>query len=277
MLPSCRLSLSGGHLHVLVDGGVAPHAGLLRNLARVSGRVSVRQLPEGHDGLDWLTPIAPHVEELAVHDHGCKDLGALEHFTRLQTLLLIGRPHRASPPLTKVASTLREYGGPWFPALDIVLASRVLQVLMLEQPPRDLGSRLSAPLKQLRLLGARELTSVPVLSCTQTLLSLAISGGQAFDLTGVAAYMSLTRLDLHGRTPLTSFDELVGCASLRRLSLEECYTVDDVEALRQLTLDELRIIGPPERMDPELLSTARDLGVRKFSAPRTTVARTRSR
>jgi len=51
------------------------------------------------------------------------------------------------------------------------------------------------------------------------------------------------------------------------LFLEECYFVDDVDALRRMTLAELRIVGRPESMDPDFLDTARSLGVRKFSAP----------
>ena len=53
----------------------------------------------------------------------------------------------------------------------------------------------------------------------------------------------------------------------RRLFLEECYAVDDIDALKQLSLDEFRIIGRPESLDPRFLRTARELGVRRFSAP----------
>jgi len=52
------------------------------------------------------------------------------------------------------------------------------------------------------------------------------------------------------------------------LFLEECYAVDDIDALRRLTLDELRIVGRPENLDPDFLRTARNLSVRRFSAPR---------
>lgn len=224
-------------------------------------------MPEGHDGLDWLSPIASRVEELSVFGHGCKDLRSLEHFTHLQTLTLTERPHDTSPPLDQVASTMRNYGGPWFPALDPVLASPSLRTLMLEQPPRDLASRLSAPLRHLRLLSARKLAAVPTLACADTLTSLEIAGGRALDLTGIAEYTGLASLTLYGRTPLTSFDELARCPVLRRLVVEECYAVDDIDALRRLMLDELRIIGRPESLDPGFLRTARDLDVRMFSAP----------
>ncbi|ROP44675.1 leucine-rich repeat domain-containing protein [Pseudokineococcus lusitanus] len=267
MLPSSRLSLAGGRLHVVVDGSEEPRPGHLRALARITARVYVLQMPQGHHGLDWLMPIAGRMEELFVAGHECEDLSALQHFTRLRSLSLVGRPHPQGPPLTHVADRLHEYGGPWFPALDPVLASPVLRDLMLEQPPRDLTARLTAPLEHLRLLSARKLTTIPVLTCTDTLTSLEIAGGRDLDLTGVAAYTRLDRLDLYGRTPLTSFSELTRSPTLRRLFLEHCYAVDDIDALKQLSLDELRIIGRPESLDPYFLSTARGLGVRKFSAP----------
>lgn len=267
MLPSCRLSLGGGRPHIVVDGGVAPRPGHLRALARVTRRVGVLQMPEGHQSLDWLTPIADRVEELHVFGYECEDLSALQHFTRLRSLTLVGRPQPRNPPLTQTASTLREYAGPWFPALDPVLASPVLTTVMLEQPPRDLAARLTAPLTDLRLLSARKLATLPVLACVDTLTSLEIAGGRDLDLTGVAAYTRLDRLSLYGRTPLTSFAELTRSPTLRRLFLEECYSVDDIEALQQLTLDELRIVGRTESLDPHFLRTARELGVRRFSAP----------
>ncbi|MEJ5946886.1 hypothetical protein WDZ17_16445, partial [Pseudokineococcus basanitobsidens] len=180
---------------------------------------------------------------------------------------LVGRPHAKNPPLTQTASTLREYVGPWFPALDTVLASPALTTLMLEQPPRDLAARLTAPLIDLRLLSARKLATVPELACVDTLTTLEIAGGKALDLTGIAAYTRLASLSLYGRTPLTSFAELTRSPTLRRLILEECYFVDDIQALEQLTLDELRIVGRPESLDPHFLRTARKLGVRRFSAP----------
>lgn len=267
MLPTSRLSLAGGRPHVVVDGGGAPRTGYLKTLARVTGRVYVLQMPEGHRGLDWLMPIAGRVQELFVAGHDCEDLSALRHFPRLRSLSLVGRPHPKSPPLTELAPRLREYAGPWFPALDPVLASPSLTTLMLEQPPRDLEARLTAPLTELQLLSARKLATVPVLACASTLTSLEIAGGKDLDLTGVAAYTQLASLNLYGRTPLTSFSELARSPTLRHLFLEHCYAVDDIDALKQLTLDEFRIVGRPESLDPYFLRTARGLGVRKFSAP----------
>ncbi|WP_299038958.1 hypothetical protein [uncultured Pseudokineococcus sp.] len=261
------MSLDGGRPHVVVDGGVAPRPGYLRALARVTKRVGVLQMPEGHQSLNWLTPIADRVEELLVFGYECEDLSALQHFTSLRSLTLVGRPHARNPPLTQTASTLREYAGPWFPALDPVLASPALTTLMLEQPPRDLAARLTAPLTDLRLLSARKLATVPDLACADTLTSLQIAGGKDLDLTGVAAYTRLASLSLYGRTPLTSFAQLTRSPALRRLFLEECYAVDDIDALEQLTLDELRVVGRPESLDPRFLRTARELGVRRFSAP----------
>ncbi len=252
---------------MVVDGGAAPHPQYLRALMRVTRRVSVLQMPKGHDGLDWLAPIASRVEELAVLGYGCDDLRALEHFTHLQTLTLTERPHATSPPLDQVAATVRDYSGPWFPGLDPILASPSLLTLMLEQPPRDLANRLNAPLRHLRLLSARRLAGVPALACANTVESLEIAGSNALDLTGIADYTGMTSLTLYGRTPLTSFDELAGCPALRRLFVEDCYAVDDIDALRRLRLDELRIVGRPESLDPNFLRTARDLDVRRFSAP----------
>lgn len=166
-----------------------------------------------------------------------------------------------------MATTVLDYSGPWFPALDPVLASPLLRTLVREQPPRDLPSRLSATLRHLRLLSARKFAVVPTLACADTLTSLEIAGGRALDLTGIADYTRLASLTLYGRTPLTSFDELARCPVLRRLFIEECYVVDDIDALRRLTLDEFRIIGRPESLDPTFLRTARGLGVRKFSVP----------
>lgn len=268
MLLSCRLSLDGGRPHVVVvDGGAAPRPGYLSALALTTKRVVILEMPEGHHDLDWLTPIADRVSELLVLGYGCKDLTALQHFTCLQSLTLVERPHPKSPPLTQTASTLRKYAGPWFPALDPVLASPVLRDLTLEQPPRDLTARLTAPLEHLRLLSARKLATVPVLACADTLTSLEIAGGRDLDLNGVSAYTVLSSLSLYGRTPLTTFADLTRSATLRRLLLEKCYAVDDIDALKQLSLAELRIVGRPESLDPYFLRTARELGVRKFSAP----------
>ncbi|MEJ5946965.1 hypothetical protein WDZ17_16850 [Pseudokineococcus basanitobsidens] len=80
------MSLAGGRLHAVVDGGAAPRPGYQRALARATKRVSVLRMPEGHHGLDWLTPIAPRVEELLVFDYACDDLSALHHFTSLRKL-----------------------------------------------------------------------------------------------------------------------------------------------------------------------------------------------
>ncbi|NNH22609.1 hypothetical protein [Pseudokineococcus marinus] len=256
-----------GRPHVVVAGGATPRPWYLSALTRATKRAAVLQMPEGHHGLDWLTPIAGRLEELLVFDYECDDLSALQHFTNLRSLTLVGRPHPMSPPLTQTASTLREYAGPWFPALDPVLASPTLRGLTLEQPPADLTARLTAPLQDLRLLSARKLTTVPVLACVDTLASLEIAGGRDLDLAGVTAYTQLTSLFLHGRTPLTSFADLTRSPRLRRLLLEECYAVDDIDALQQLSLDELRIVGRPESLDTHFLRTARGLGVRKFSAP----------
>ena len=267
LLPPTRLSLNGGRLNVVVDGGPAARPSHLRALARVTNRVAVLQMPQAHDSLDWLLPIAPQVEQLAVFDT-CQDLSALQHFPRLQNLTLRFQPHAKTSPMERQAVTLHEYSGPWFPALDLVLASPVLTTLTLEQPPHDVATRATAPLQRLRLLSAHKLAAVPALACTTTLTSLEIAGGKALDLTGITAYTRLASLDLYGRTPLTSFAELARCPSLRRLFLEECYAVDDIDALRRLTLDELRIVGRPENLDPDFLRTARNLGIRRFSAPR---------
>lgn len=252
---------------MVVDGGAAPRPGYLSALALTTKRVAVLQMPEGHHDLNWLTPIAGRVRELLVLGYECEDLTALQHFSRLRSLTLAKRPHPKSPPLTQMASTLRKYAGPWFPALDPVLASPALRDLMLEQPPRDLTACLTAPLQHLRLLSARKLATVPVLACVDTLTSLEIAGGRDLDLTGVSAYTVLSSLSLYGRTPLTSVAELTRSATLRRLLLEECYSVDDIDALKQLSLAELRIVGRPESLDPYFLSTARELGVGVFSAP----------
>lgn len=115
LLPPTRLSLNGGRLNVVVDGGPAAQPSHLRALARVTKRVAVLQMPLGHDSLDWLLPIAPQVEQLAVFDT-CQDLSALQHFSRLQNLTLRFHPHAKTSPLKRQAATLREYSGPLVPS-----------------------------------------------------------------------------------------------------------------------------------------------------------------
>lgn len=251
--------------YAVIDGG-SPRRWQLAAIKRLRLNVHVLQLPSGVDGLDFLRPLGPQgVQRLVVSDYACEDVSALSELSGLRSLTLQTAPRRGLQALAGL-SALQEYGGAWFEGLDPLLASPVLRVLYLDGPPADLARRLTAPLRRLRLDGAKKLSAVPALSNASELERLDIAGGGALDVAPVQAYTGLTELAVYGRTPLVGLDALTLLPVLRRLQLEECYAFD-VEALAGLGLRWLSVVGRPASFEPNVLTRLSQLSVPDLHLP----------
>lgn len=238
MSPTSVRALPGRAGEYLVIEGAEPST---RELARVaSGELGAHVLSAPDGSLDFLRPIIGQIDRLIVTDRFCHGLAVLEGASSLLELDLWAIPDREVP--FRGMKRLRSFAG-WGRKVGLLKAVSTLEKVSLETVSDSALEGAVGRLQRVELTRASALSGPPRVVHPESVRFLMIHGARQLDLSSLKRFTSLEELRLISCKALTGVSVLGRMPQLKELMLEKCTSLDDLDALRWVTADRVRVFG----------------------------------
>jgi hypothetical protein len=231
--------LGGFGPRVAIIEGEVPSAREFARIRRRSLPVQVLRMPPGHQGLEFLQPIADCIEDLRVNDYRCIDARFIEAMPRLRSVGLV-IDARTAVDLTR-PTKLSIFAGPWRHFESLVECRNLVELRVTSPDPEALAGMRSS-LTRLDIFLSRKMVEIPIIAASAGLRELSIYRTPVLDMSRIDFYEELRRLELDTVKSVTGAEALLRLGRLDELTMEKCADVGGWESLAGLTAARVTVI-----------------------------------